>query len=90
MLQSSSGLFTEVEEDQGDGDQDQAITRNRKIKHENNGGTSYVTTIPIFRNMILRGLGVFATREQVYAEHRSDIRWVVMFVMCHVCHVTLH
>ena len=42
----------------------------------------------IFRNMILRGLGVFATREQVYAEHRSDIRWVVM---CHVilCHVML-
>ena len=36
--------------------------------------------------MILRGLGVFATREQVYAEHRSDIRWVVM---CHVCHVML-
>ena len=40
MLQSSSGLFTEVEEDQGDGDQDQAITRNRKIKHENNGRES--------------------------------------------------
>ena len=78
-----------MEEDQGDGDQDQAITRNRKRKHENNGGTSYVTTISIFRNMILRGLGVFATREQVYAEHRSDIRWVVM---CHVsiyCHYLL-
>ena len=44
MLQSSSGLFTEVEEDQGDGDQDQAITRNQKIKHENNGG-KVVTTI---------------------------------------------
>ena len=40
----------------------------------------------IFRNMILRGLGVFATREQVYAEHRSDIRWVVMspLSLCHV------
>ena len=38
--------------------------------------------------MILRGLGVFATREQVYAEHRSDIRWVVTVHVCHVviCH----
>ena len=48
MLQSSSGLFTEVEEDQGDGDQDQAITRNWKIKHENNGG-QLRTTISNFQ-----------------------------------------
>ena len=38
MLQSSSGLFTEVEEDQGDGGQ--AITRNRNTKHENNRAKS--------------------------------------------------
>ena len=85
MLQSSSGLFTEVEEDQGDADQ--AITRNQKIKHENNGKLwQQFDGHFIFRNMILRGLGVFATREQVYAEHRSDIRWVVMspLSLCHV------